>query len=427
MKFIKTIIVLILLSCSLVFLPTNKVNANQIDDRAGIPVILYHHMLKKNENFYRNNLAVINVESFEEQMKYLYEKGYYTATVEELIAYMRGEINLPTKTVVITFDDGHKTNYIYAYPILKKYGFRATGFLITNRISETPVSFNPNELQFLSWPEINEMKDVFTFGGHTHNLHYITSADRPALVSMPENLIVEDLQLNRNLLPTEYFAYPFGTYNERTIELLKLAGYKYAFTTDEKNAKKGTGFYEIGRKGVFPNTNIKKFENLVNREYLKVGWSKIDDHWFYMNQDKTFHKGWLKSNNKWYYLDQTGLMKTGWVKELNIWYFLDKSGVMATGWLKDGQTWYYLDGNGAMKTGWVKSANKWYYLNSSGAMNTGWLFDRSNWYYLNRSGAMETGWRIVNGTWYYFYNDGRMASNTTIGRYKIGVSGAWIN
>ncbi|THE12302.1 hypothetical protein E1I69_11405 [Bacillus timonensis] len=447
MKFVKTMIVLFFTFSSLVIFANDKAYANQIDDKTGIPILLYHHMLHKKENKnFKSSSAVISVEAFEEQMKYLYEKGYYTATLDELISYMRGEINLPTKTVVITFDDGHKTNYIYAYPILKRYGFKAANFLITSRISDSPVPFNPNGLQFLSWPEINEMKDVFDFGGHTHDLHHNAGGGHPALVSVEENKIVEDLQTSRSLVPTEYFAYPFGTYNKDTIEQLKVVGYQYAFTTDEKNASRNTGVYEIGRKGVYPNTSLSKFKNLINREYFKKGWSKIGDQWYFVKEGQSLQKGWMKTSNKWYYFDQNGLMKTGWIKDQNkwyylnnsgamaagwvkdgsIWYYLDSSGAMRTGWLKQGNAWYYLDSSGAMRTGWYKDANKWYYLAGNGAMRTGWLFAGGQWYYLNASGAMETSWRIVNGTWYYFYNDGRMVSNTSIGGYQIDANGAWI-
>ena len=60
-------------------------------------------------------------EQFTKQMEYLHEEGYTTLTLPEFQAYMEEEIDVPKKSVLITFDDGFKDNYINAYPILKKY------------------------------------------------------------------------------------------------------------------------------------------------------------------------------------------------------------------------------------------------------------------------------------------------------------------
>ncbi|MDN3020128.1 polysaccharide deacetylase family protein [Paenibacillus sp. BSR1-1] len=170
----------------------------------GVPVLLYHHILKKAENPFPSNSNIVSYEAFSEQMAYLYNQGYHTATLSELASYLNGAITLPPKTVVITFDDGMKTNYLYAYPVLKKYGFKAGNFLITNRISETPVPFNPTVLfQPLSWPEVNGMKDVFQYGSHTHGLHNLINGTS-ALISGSDQIILQDLETSRGLLNTDF-------------------------------------------------------------------------------------------------------------------------------------------------------------------------------------------------------------------------------
>lgn len=87
-----------------------------------LPVIVYHHV---------NNLGEdITEEQFEAQMKYLAEQGYRTIFLKE---WVEGKINPDGKTVAITFDDGYLDNWVYAYPILKKYGVKATIFVPTVR------------------------------------------------------------------------------------------------------------------------------------------------------------------------------------------------------------------------------------------------------------------------------------------------------
>ena len=81
------------------------------------------------EGLHEDNNAVIPVEQFREQMLYLHNQGYYTATMEELYGFLKGELELPEKTVVITFDDGYESNYTYAFPILRNMGYKCTIFL----------------------------------------------------------------------------------------------------------------------------------------------------------------------------------------------------------------------------------------------------------------------------------------------------------
>ncbi|QCJ41632.1 Ig domain-containing protein group 2 domain-containing protein [Bacillus sp. S3] len=138
---------------------------------------------------------------------------------------------------------------------------------------------------------------------------------------------------------------------------------------------------------------------------------------------------WVLSSGKWYYLDGNGAMKTNaWVLSSGKWYYLDANGVMKTiAWVLSGGKWYYVDSNGIMKTNaWILSSGKWYFLSANGAMQTGWIKVNNNWYYLASNGAMLTGWIEINKKWYFLYNDGHMAANTSIGKYKIGKDGAWI-
>ncbi|MEH7332884.1 polysaccharide deacetylase family protein [Neobacillus drentensis] len=404
MKFGKTILLFFILTSAI--LVSNDITAHA--SSGGTPILLYHHILKKSENHSPDNPSIINLEAFEEQMKYLKDQGYYTASMSEFDAYMRGTKKLPAKTVVITFDDGHKTNYLYAYPVLKKYGFKATAFLITNRVSDTPVSFDPDALQFLSWPEVRQMKDVFQFGSHTNGLHYSTNGVA-ALLSESEPVILKDFQTSRSLLNnTEYFAYPFGAYNQRTIAMLQSTGYKLAFTTVFKNAMIGSDPFQIGRKGITPSITISRFKELLADASSKAGWVNTNNKWTFLDDNGVKKTGWLHLVNNWYYLDSKGIMRTGWLKSGNDWYYFDGNGLMKTGWLKQGTAWYYLNTNGTMKTGWLSKGGSWYYLQSNGEMKTGWLWNEGNWYYFDQSGAMKIGWQTVKGKNYYFDKNGTM-------------------
>lgn len=228
-----------------------------------IPVLMYHHILKKDENIFPKNNMIVNLESFKEQMNYLYRNGYQTISLSDMEAYIRGTIKLKEKTLLITFDDGLKTNHLYALPIFKEYGFQAGAFIITGRVPNSPHAFNPEINQSVSLLELEEMKSHFQLGSHTHALHQLTNNQSLVLVNHP-NDVLSDFSTSKEFLKTPYFCYPFGQYNAKTIDLLKRAGYRAAYSTKAGYATTASNIYEIPRFGVYPYTSKAEFEKIVS-------------------------------------------------------------------------------------------------------------------------------------------------------------------
>lgn len=241
----------------------DEILGNEIKASKEIPILMYHHMLKKRENRYKNNESVIHVEDFEEQMKYLHEQGYYTIKPEELKKYLKGEICLPEKSIMITFDDGHRSNFVYAYPIMKKYGFKGTIFMITKVIYEDKVEFNPKQMQYLSYKEMNQSKDVFTFGSHTHNLHYLNNRNKSYLICKSKEEIKKDLKQSMKILNTKYIAYPYGHYRKNTIDILKELGFELAFTVQKGKVRVKDDSFQLKRMAINHRTTFKKFKSMV--------------------------------------------------------------------------------------------------------------------------------------------------------------------
>lgn len=244
--------------------------ACEIDN--GIPVLMYHHILRDEENTnFRNVSTTISLQQFEEQMQYLKDNGYRTVQLYELEGYLNRKENLTGKVVCITFDDGLKSNYIYAYPILKSHGFKATEFVISDRTKATPTPFDPATLQFLSYPEIEEMRDVFDFQGHTHSLHLKDANNKSYMIIKSYDEIVNDLNMNKQCIQPysinqqmKYFAYPFGQYDTEAINALKATGFTMAFTTTTGNVKLGdTNMYTLKRQGITPSHTLEDFINIV--------------------------------------------------------------------------------------------------------------------------------------------------------------------
>ena len=228
-----------------------------------IPVLMYHHLLKDDENPYKDNGAVLSVETFREHMSFLYKNGYYTVGLNELEMFVRGEINLPGRSVLITFDDGYKSNYEYAYPILKEYGFKAAIFLISSWNTDEIVSFDAGDLQYLSWNEIEGSRDVFEYASHTHDLHRLDENGQGYLVTRPLDEIRQDLETSMKTLDTAYLAYPYGHYNKQTLKILKKLGYRMAFTVKPGRVRPGNSLLELSRYAIFPGISQEDFKRMI--------------------------------------------------------------------------------------------------------------------------------------------------------------------
>ncbi|MGM9950616.1 MAG: polysaccharide deacetylase family protein [Lysinibacillus sp.] len=228
----------------------------------GIPVLMYHHILKDSENKkYRTSTTISDVQ-FRKNVDILQEKGVRTITMDELYEFLQGKRNLGKNAVAITFDDGLLSNLIYAYPLLQSHGMKATNFVITSRVMDTPQYFYADNLQFISKEEMEWSQDVFHYEGHTHRLHDILDG-KSLVVQQTMKSLKQDLETARSIVPQQYFAYPFGQYNETTKRVLRNMDYRLAFTTRTGYVKYGDDPYALNRIGIEPKTTEKQF-----REYL---------------------------------------------------------------------------------------------------------------------------------------------------------------
>ncbi|MCL4517062.1 MAG: polysaccharide deacetylase family protein [Firmicutes bacterium] len=186
-----------------------------------IPVLTYHRIMARPRPNYR--VPTVPPSVFERQMAYLARHGYRTISPDQLVAYYQGRASLPEKPVLITFDDGWVDNYTTAFPILKKFGYQATVFLVAGKIGTG---------QLLNWEQIREMSGYgITFGAHTMTHPHLTSLEAgPAAREIAESKATIEAHLGR---PVDFFAYPYGdgAFNEEIRGLVQKAGFKAAFAS----------------------------------------------------------------------------------------------------------------------------------------------------------------------------------------------------
>lgn len=233
-----------------------------------IPVLLYHHFYDDiEEEKFKNNSVAIHIKQFAEQMKWLYQNGYKTITLSQLKRFVQEQSYNPKKVFVITIDDGYRSNYLYAYPILKKYKFKATIFIIGHLVPDTPYYIHdPRALPHMSIKEMLKTKDVFSFGYHTYNLHSLTKHNVSTLILTNKIKFLWDFYYNdlvlQSIVPVPYFAYPYGQYTQDTINMLQKLGIQMAFTTKRGYVKKGDDLYQLKRISVTPNMSMQEFTKI---------------------------------------------------------------------------------------------------------------------------------------------------------------------
>lgn len=185
------------------------------------PILMYHCVIPNADS--ANRIAVTD-KAFERQMRFLRERNYNLLPLEELAGYILRKEKIPPRSIAVTFDDGYKDNYIYAFPVLKKYRIPVTIFIILDDVGL------PHKL---NWQEIKEMQDsgLVVFGSH-------------ALGSEPLINIKSSQQLRREIFDSKkilqerlgceagIFSYPEGRFNREIRNLAIEAGYKIAVATN---------------------------------------------------------------------------------------------------------------------------------------------------------------------------------------------------
>jgi peptidoglycan/xylan/chitin deacetylase (PgdA/CDA1 family) len=174
---------------------------------------------------------VMTPEDFDAQMAYLRKHGYRVVPLSSIHAFFKGKTALPQRAVVITIDDGYRSSYDTAFPILKKYNFPATLFIYSDFVGS-------GSRDALGWNEIREMVSSGLIDVQPHSKTHASLAKRP-LNEAPEayrKKVEEEIkapsqQIRKMLgLPLHTFAYPFGDTNDFIISQLKSAGYDAGVT-----------------------------------------------------------------------------------------------------------------------------------------------------------------------------------------------------
>ncbi|MGC9100634.1 MAG: polysaccharide deacetylase family protein [Caldisericum sp.] len=223
-----------------------------------VPILMFHNVspVPQNASELTKSLT-IDPKLFESMMDYLHKNGFTPITLKELNEIWEGNLPYPKKPIVLTFDDGDKGVYKYAYPILKKYNFHFVIFLITKY---TGMHTN----SYMSKDEVKEMLNSGLCEVGTHTRDHVNLKRSPILTKIYEiKACTNDVKRLLNYTPTS-FCYPFGGFDRDSKEILKAYGYTMAATEIPGLANLKDDPLLLPRIRIDGRENLQAFINKVN-------------------------------------------------------------------------------------------------------------------------------------------------------------------
>ena len=254
--------------------PAPTVSKRVVDQTAQTIIYCYHRLVDK----VRYPGTEITPAVFEAEMKELKDRGITVISLQDLLAWKRGEKNIPPRCAVISFDDGWKSQYEVAWPIMKKFGYTFTMFIYTEGVAGGSLGGG----QAITWEMLADMRD----NGIDIEAHSATHQDlregHTIMVAEPggkrtkkkltgaeyeqwvQNEVVGCKQLleQRLGIRVNCFAVPFGTYNEHVKEIARNAGYEAMFTVYGQPITYTSPMDALGRYAIEAN-KPKVFEDAV--------------------------------------------------------------------------------------------------------------------------------------------------------------------
>jgi peptidoglycan/xylan/chitin deacetylase (PgdA/CDA1 family) len=219
-----------------------------------VPILCYHRFAQQ-----RRKLVVAK-DDFDAQMSYLARNGYRVITMKQLAAFLEGREPLPRKSVVITIDDGYRSTYEIAYPILKKYGFPATVYLYSDFVGAGDA---------MTWAQMQEMTASKLIDIQPHSKTHSNLALRQPgesiadyrerirrEVDVPSSVIRDRLGMG-----AFSYAFPYGDVNDVVVDQLQKTGVKIGVTVTPGGNPFYAYPYMLRRTMIFGNEDIDAFKS----------------------------------------------------------------------------------------------------------------------------------------------------------------------
>jgi peptidoglycan/xylan/chitin deacetylase (PgdA/CDA1 family) len=225
-----------------------------------VPILMYHHIddAPPGADAWRYDLSV-SPHDFEAQLRYLKQEGYESISLNDLALHLTRGKPLPPKPIILTFDDCYADAYTQAFPLLRRFDFTGTFFLISEPV-------NADDPDFLSWAEVEEMHAAgMRFEPHSFNHPDLRNRGFDFLVF--QVLAAKEAIEARTGEPCRFFAYPFGRYDDYVIDVLRSAHYWGAVLTEQGATHTADDLFTLHRVRVHGGDDLDAFIRNLNLDW----------------------------------------------------------------------------------------------------------------------------------------------------------------
>lgn len=227
---------------------------------AQVPILMYHYLSEPpaDADIYRRDLSV-SPALFTAQVDAMQAAGYTTVSLYDLLGYLTQGTPLPTKSVVLTFDDGYRDNYVNALPILKAHGMKATFFIVSDFIDE-------KRPEYLSWDMVRELYAAgMSIEAHGRNHVSLRGKDKDYLIWQALGN-AETIQAELGVRP-RFICYPSGEYDQQTIDIFHSANYWAGLTTVQGATHDSQDMFELRRVRVRGTTTPEELIRILGLDW----------------------------------------------------------------------------------------------------------------------------------------------------------------
>lgn len=270
--------VILVIAASACFFGTKTVLVMTDTQKTELPIIMYHHIQEKGKLLGR---YCITPKQLKDDFEYIKANGYTPITSQELLDFADNGIPLPEKPIMITFDDGYLSNYVYAFELLKEYNFKAVISIIGlqadrySELADSNVSY-----AHATWEQLLEMQEsgLVEIANHTYNMHsqYPRKGCKKMNgenLSQYETCITTDIMTLENKMyeflgkRSQIFTYPFGAVSDCCPAIIQKMGFRITLGCEEGMnyiSDKDTVFYSLKRYNRAYRLETEKFFSAVS-------------------------------------------------------------------------------------------------------------------------------------------------------------------
>lgn len=219
-----------------------------------VPILMYHYISYNSnpKDTVRTALSV-NPDKLNAQLNHLAQSGYHTITLDNLYAALNKQTALPSKPIILSFDDGYIDFYTNAFPILEKYHMKATSFIPTGLM---------NRGYYLHWDQIKQMSDSGLISFEAHSVHHLDLATLSGK-ALNYELIQSKRDLEQHLgKPVNFMAYPSGKSNASVRQAVATDGYLGSAGTWYSKTQSMGNILNMPRVRIGGSMDIKAFDKL---------------------------------------------------------------------------------------------------------------------------------------------------------------------